>query len=130
MRILSVVLLLVLTAPAVKAQATTEVVYYGFDPDIVTNYVADNRRTLGYVRVSVELMLPSRDLLRSIEYHEPIILDSIIGILSKQPEQKIKSLTGREEIRQQILEQLQLILKRETGQTMIQDVLFTKYMYQ
>ncbi|CAM5213718.1 flagellar basal body-associated FliL family protein [Alishewanella longhuensis] len=130
MRILPVMLLFALTAPAVKAQAPTEVVYYGFDPDIVTNYVADNRRTLGYVRVSVELMLPSKDLLRTIEYHEPIILDTIIGILSKQPEQKIKSLTGREEVRQQILEQLQFILKRETGQTMIQDVLFTKYMYQ
>ncbi|GHG76298.1 flagellar basal body-associated protein FliL [Alishewanella longhuensis] len=129
---LATILLLGCAVIPVKAQkqAPTEVVYYGFDPDIVTNYVADNRRTLGYVRVSVELMLPSRDLLRTIEYHEPIILDTIIGILSKQPEQKIKSLTGREEVRQQILEQLQLILKRETGQTMIQDVLFTKYLYQ
>lgn len=130
MRILLVILLLALTAPAVNAQTPNEVVYYGFDPDIVTNYVADNKRTLGYVRVSVELMLPSKELLKTVEYHEPIILDTIIGILSKQPEQKIKSLTGREEVRQQILEQLQLILKRETGQTMIQDVLFTKYMYQ
>lgn len=113
-----------------RQQTPTEVVYYGFDPDIVTNYVAENRRTLGYVRVSVELMLPNKEMLKTIEYHEPMILDSIIGILSKQPEQKIKSLTGREEVRQQILEQLQQILKRETGQTMIQDVLFTKYMYQ
>lgn len=131
-RFLPVMLVFALTIPPVTAQRQppTEVVYYGFDPDIVTNYVSDNRRTLGYVRVSVELMLPSKDFMRTIEYHEPIILDTIIGILSKQPEQKIKSLTGREEVRQQILEQLQVILKRETGQPMIQDVLFTKYLYQ
>lgn len=131
-RFLPVMLVFALTIPPATAQRQppTEVVYYGFDPDIVTNYVSDNRRTLGYVRVSVELMLPSKDFMRTIEYHEPIILDTIIGILSKQPEQKIKSLTGREEVRQQILEQLQVILKRETGQPMIQDVLFTKYLYQ
>lgn len=131
-RFLPVLLVFALTVSPVTAQRQppTEVVYYGFDPDIVTNYVSDNRRTLGYVRVSVELMLPSKDFMRTIEYHEPIILDTIIGILSKQPEQKIKSLTGREEVRQQILEQLQVILKRETGQPMIQDVLFTKYLYQ
>ena len=123
--------LLLLTAlPAQAQQNVPEVVYYGFDPDIVTNYVTENRRTLGYLRVSVELMLPSRDLLKTIEYHEPLILDTIIGILSKQSEEKVKSLHGREEIRLIILEQLQQVLRRETGQPMVQDVLFTKYLYQ
>lgn len=123
--------LLLLTAlPAQAQQNVPEVVYYGFDPDIVTNYVTENRRTLGYLRVSVELMLPSRDMLKTIEYHEPLILDTIIGILSKQSEEKVKSLHGREEIRVIILEQLQQVLRRETGQPMVQDVLFTKYLYQ
>lgn len=123
--------LLLLTAlPAQAQQNVPEVVYYGFDPDIVTNYVTENRRTLGYLRVSVELMLPSRELLKTIEYHEPLILDTIIGILSKQSEEKVKSLHGREEIRLIILEQLQQVLRRETGQPMVQDVLFTKYLYQ
>ena len=116
--------------PLQAQQQPNEVVYYGFDPDIVTNYVSDNRRSLGYLRISIELMLANRELLKTVEYHEPLILDTIIGILSKQPEQKVKSLSGREEIRQQILEQLQSVMKRETGQTIVQDVLFTKYLYQ
>ena len=128
--ILSVALWLI-SAGSVKAQQPpTEVVYYGFDPDIVTNYVSENRRSLGYLRVSVELMLHNKELLKTIEYHEPLILDTIISILSKQPEQRVKSLSGREEIRLQILEQLQTVMKRETGQTIVQDILFTKYLYQ
>lgn len=128
-------LVLLLSSPAhaqqqPPQQTGSDIVYYGFDPDIVTNYVAESKRTLGYIRVSVELMLPGKEMLPVIEYHEPIILDTIIGILSKQPEKKIKSLTGREEIRQQIIDQLQKTLQRETGQTIIQDVLFTKYLYQ
>lgn len=128
--LLSVILWLANTGVVKAQQQTQEVVYYGFDPDIVTNYVTENRRSLGYLRVSVELMLPDKELLKTIEYHEPLILDTIISTLSKQPEQKVKSLSGREEIRQLILEQLQTAMKRETGQTIIQDVLFTKYLYQ
>lgn len=128
--VLSGLLWLAAMVPLQAQQQPNEVVYYGFDPDIVTNYVSDNRRSLGYLRISIELMLANRELLKTVEYHEPLILDTIIGILSKQPEQKVKSLSGREEIRQQILEQLQSVMKRETGQTIVQDVLFTKYLYQ
>lgn len=135
MRLLNTILLSVIlclgSAGKVQAQEPLpEVVYYGFDTDIITNYVTENRRTLGYLRLSIELMLPNKELLKTVEYHEPLILDTIISTLSKQPEEKVKSLAGREEIRVMILEQLQNVMRRETGQTMIQDVLFTKYLYQ
>ncbi|WP_019675330.1 flagellar basal body-associated protein FliL [Arsukibacterium perlucidum] len=126
-----VVLALMLTlSPASARQQEAEFVYYGFDPDIVTNYVSGNRRSLGYVRVTVELMVIDKRFIPAIEHHEPLILDTIIGILSKQSEDNIKSLTGREEIRTTILTKLQEVLKRETGDTIIKDLLFTKYLYQ
>ena len=122
--------LLMLPSAASARQQEAEFVYYGFDPDIVTNYVAGNRRSLGYVRVTVELMVTDKRFLSAIEHHEPLILDTIIGILSKQTEDKVKSLTGREEIRTSILTRLQEVLKKETGDTIIKDLLFTKYLYQ
>ncbi len=132
MKIISLILVVVLTslAPASAQQQPPEFVYYGFDPDIVTNYVSGNRRSLGYVRVTVELMVIDKRHLPTIEHHEPLILDTIIGILSKQSEDKVKSLTGREEIRTAILTKLQEVLRRETGDAMIKDLLFTKYLYQ
>ena len=123
-------LLLLASLPALAQQQPKEIVYYGFDPDIVTNYISGNRRSLGYIRVTVELMIEDKRYLPAIEHHEPLILDTIIGIFSKQPEDKIKSLTGREEIRLAILEQLQQSMKKEAGEMMIQDLLFTKYLYQ
>jgi flagellar protein FliL len=122
--------LLLTMAPASARQQEAEFVYYGFDPDIVTNYVSGDRRSLGYVRVTVELMVTDKSLLPAIEHHEPLILDTIIGILSKQTEDNVKSLTGREHIRTTILTKLQEVLKRETGDTIIKDLLFTKYLYQ
>ncbi|MEE2001154.1 flagellar basal body-associated protein FliL [Alkalimonas sp. MEB108] len=125
------ILLCSLYTPGAQAQRSEQdIVYYGFDPDIVTNYVTSGRRSLGYIRVTVELMVADRSYLADIEHHEPLILNTIIRIFNQQPEDKIKSLTGREEIRQTILQELQAVLKRETGKDMIRDLLFTKYLYQ
>ncbi|MDX3775167.1 flagellar basal body-associated protein FliL [Chromatiaceae bacterium AAb-1] len=121
---------LMLNVPVQANQEAKEIVYYGFDPDIVTNYISGNKRSLGYIRITAELMISDKKYLKTIEHHEPLLLDTIIGIVSKQPEDKIKSLTGREEIRLTILQQLQQVIRRETGDPIIQDLLFTKYLYQ
>lgn len=123
-------LLLLATSVAQAQEQPKEIVYYGFDPDIVTNYISGNRRSLGYIRITVELMLEDKSHLPAIEHHEPLILDIIYSYVSKQPEDKIKSLTGREDIRQSLLAQLQQAMKKETGNTIIRDLLFTKYLYQ
>lgn len=130
LKILPLLLLLITALPAKAQEQQQEVVYYGFDPDIVTNYISGNRRSLGYIRITVELMLEDKAFLPAIEHHEPLILDIIYGTISKQPEDKIKSLTGREEIRLALLEKLQQAMKKEAGQTIIRDLLFTKYLYQ
>ena len=130
LKILPLLLLLLIALPGKAQEQQQEVVYYGFDPDIVTNYISGNRRSLGYIRITVELMLEDKAFLPAIEHHEPLILDIIYGTISKQPEDKIKSLTGREEIRLALLEKLQQAMKKEAGQTIIRDLLFTKYLYQ
>lgn len=129
-KILLFVLPLLLFHCQSHARQQAEVVYFGFEPDIVTNYISGNKRTLGFIRITAELMLADKKYQKAIEHHEPLLLDTIIGIVSKQPEEKIKSLTGREEIRKAILAQLQQVIRRETGEQMIQDILFTKYLYQ
>lgn len=129
-RYLLLTLLLFASTHLSAQQEKPDVVYYGFDPDIVTNYISGNQRSLGYIRVTVELMLEDKKYLPAIEHHEPLILDLIIGTFSKQQEDKIKSLTGREEIRLAILDKLQKTMVRETGEPMIRDLLFTKYLYQ
>lgn len=127
-------LLLLLVSSVVMAQeaakARPKVVYYGFDPDIVTNYVTTGQKSLGYVRVTMELMIKDEKYLPIIEHHEPMILNAIVATFGKEPEDMIKSLTGREEIRLKIQRTLNELLKKETGVEAVQDVLFTKYLYQ
>ncbi|WP_188696519.1 flagellar basal body-associated protein FliL [Bowmanella pacifica] len=104
--------------------------YFGLEPDIVTNYVSNSSRNLGYVRVTVELMLEDASFLEAAEHHAPLLRATAIDIFGRQPEEKVKSLTGREEIRRDCLQKLRQLMKQETGSEMIKDVIFTKYLYQ
>ncbi|MCF7517331.1 MULTISPECIES: flagellar basal body-associated protein FliL [Pseudoalteromonas] len=112
-----------------SAHAESKVGYFGFEPDIITNYIGQGNKKLGYVRITVDLMLNDMSDIRVVEHHTPLLRDAIVEILSKEPEENIKSLTGREEIRKRCTEKLKTLLKQETGQEIVREVLFTKYLY-
>lgn len=118
-----------LVAMSFSAKSESNVGYFGFEPDIITNYIGQNSKNLGYVRITVDLMLTDMKNIAIVEHHTPLLRDAIVEILSKEPEEKIKSLTGREEIRKRCAEKLKTLLKQETGQEVVREVLFTKYLY-
>lgn len=127
---LRAVLLLGLCVWMAPSHAQNQVAYMGLEPDIVTNYLSGNARTLGFVRVTVELMLDNADHLEVAEHHMPLLRAIVIDVFGRQPEDKVKSLTGREDIRRTILQLLRERLEQETGNPVVKDVIFTKYLYQ
>lgn len=100
--------------------------YYGFQPDIVTNYVATQNK-MGYVRLTVELMVKG-DNLAIVEHHAPLLRDAIINIIGNQSEAKVKSIKGRAEIKLQCEEQVKELLIKETGKPLIKKLLFTQWL--
>lgn len=111
-------------------QAENKLAYFGLEPDIVTNYVSVDDSRLGYVRVTVELMIEDYQYLSTTEHHAPLLRATIIEIFGKQSESQVKSLVGREDIRRAILQRLKLIMRQETGNEIIKNVIFTKYLYE
>jgi flagellar FliL protein len=125
--------LLVLLTLAFNVHAADEVAledyaYYGFEPEIVTNYIS-NRQKMGFVKISVELMVKDPNDLVSIEHHDPLLRSAIVEILGNQDENKIKSLTGREEIRRECYEKINSLMEQETGRGFVVNLLFTRYLY-
>ena len=100
--------------------------YFGFEPDIITNYVAVKKK-MGYVRLTVELMVPGENL-EIVEHHSPLLRDAIITIIGKQPEAKVKSIKGRSEIQLLCEEQVKELLTKETGKPLIKKLLFTQWL--
>lgn len=112
------------------AVAQSDVAYLSLEPEIVTNYSGSNARKLGYVRVNIELMLHDVSHLEVAEHHLPLLRATTIEIFGRQPADKIRSLTGREDIRLTIKKALQDLMAQETGSELIRDVIFTKYLEQ
>ncbi|PIW63077.1 flagellar basal body-associated protein FliL [Shewanella sp. CG12_big_fil_rev_8_21_14_0_65_47_15] len=106
----------------------SEYAYYGFEPEIVTNYIS-NRKKLGFVKISVELMVKDPDDLIIVERHDPLLRAAIIEVLGNQSEEKIKSLTGREEIRRECFDMVNSLITKEAGKPLIVNLLFTSYLY-
>ena len=122
--------LLVICSNAAVAQDKSNFAYLSLDPEIVTNYISDSAQKLGYVRVSVELMINDVSQLEIAEHHLPLLRSTAIEIFGQQPAEKVKSLTGREDIRRAILKALQEHMVQETGGEVVKNVIFTKYLYQ
>ncbi len=121
-----ILILLVLTLSTYSIKAA-DYVYFGFEPDIITNYVAVKKK-LGYVRLTVELMIDGSGNLEAVEHHSPLLRDAIINIIGQQPEEKIKSINGRHEIQKMCEEQIQALLTQETGKPLVKKLMFTQWL--
>jgi flagellar FliL protein len=117
--------LLTLSANISPAKAS-DYAYFGFEPDIITNYVAVKKK-MGYVRLTVELMVEG-DNLTIVEHHSPLLRDAIINIIGQQSEAKVKSIKGRAEIQLECEEQVKELLIKETGEPLIKKLLFTQWL--
>lgn len=103
--------------------------YFLIEPDIITNYIKPGKR-IGFVRLTVELMVSSAGDYEILDAHEPLIRDKIITIFGEQKEAMIKSVTERDGIRQRCIDEVNELLLVETGGKPIKELLFTKYLYQ
>jgi flagellar FliL protein len=101
--------------------------YFGFEPSIITNYVAVKKK-LGYVRLTVELMIEDSSNYDTVEHHAPLLRDAIITIIGQQPESKVRSINGRQEIQRLCEIKVQNLLTKETGQPLIKKLLFTQWL--
>ncbi|MFM4977448.1 flagellar basal body-associated FliL family protein [Aeromonas rivipollensis] len=103
--------------------------YHALDPDIITNYLGEGK-TLGYVRVTVELMADNTADLALLEQHDPLIRDAIIRLIGSKTGAQIKSLVSREELRKECEAKVNELLVKETGKKAVRELIFTKYLYQ
>lgn len=127
----SALMLLTLCLPvAASAQSKdADYVYFGFEPDIITNYISSGKK-LGFVRVTVEVMIDGPSNLEQVEHHSPLLRASLVEIFGNQTEEQIKSLAGRETIRKLCFDTVNELLKKETGQPLAKELIFTKYLYE
>lgn len=120
-----------LSTLAVANENPTRQMYFPFEPDITTNFIKlDESRHLGFVRVGIEAVVDEQADLSLVEHHAPLLRDAFLEIFGSAQEGKVRSLQGRQELRQACLQKAQELLERESGRAVIRDLIFTSYLYQ
>ena len=112
-----------------EQEAGPTIAYFTLAPDLTTNFHTKGKK-LGYLQIRIDIMVADSTYIAQLERHEPLIRDAIIEKIGEQTEDKIKTLAGREELRKELVDYLNNILLIETGNTLVADLLFTKYLYQ
>lgn len=103
--------------------------YYTLDPEFISNYLTQGPM-LGYVRIKIDLMVDNAADIELLKKHSPLLRDAIMTILSSQTREQVRSLEGREAMRQACKQQVETLLTKEEGRKVIRDLLFTNYLYQ
>lgn len=127
---LAATLLLVaaLSAQAADPPAAVGPSYVDLEPAFTLNY-GDPRRSR-YIQASITLRVRDTAAALEVTAHSDAIRHLIIMLFSRQPDEKVRSSAGRDEILEQALRELQDLMSRETGKTLIDRVLFTAFILQ
>jgi flagellar FliL protein len=129
--LITVVASIFLWCSSVSSASAQDLSYYGFEPDITTNYLKEgNDYRLGFIRVAIEVMVPDPSYISVVEHHAPLLRNAFVSILSTATERQVRTMTGRDQLRLKCVERAQELMQQETGNPVIRDVIFTKYIYQ
>jgi flagellar FliL protein len=101
--------------------------YVDLQPPFVTNYGGAGR--LRFLRADVSLRVEAGGE-PAVMHHMPAIRHKLIMLLSRQTEDAVSTMEGKELMRLEALEEVRNILMAEEGEHNIRDLLFTRFVIQ
>lgn len=113
-----------------EATATPEIGYYDMTPDFTTNLSSSGAGRLHYLRIHVNVMVKDSNDLPLVTLHDPLIRDAILTIIGSKEYGAIATAAGREALRAECRARVAELLEQKKGSPVIQDLLFTNYVYQ
>lgn len=101
--------------------------YLDLEPAFVTNYGGAGR--LRFLRAEISLRIEMGKKAPVLR-HMPAIRDKLIRLLSRQTDDQVSTVEGKESLRQEALKSIQEFLESEEGENGVTDLLFGKFIIQ
>ena len=129
---LSVRLFTILVALGITGQTLAEssggTPYFEIPEPFVVNIQGED--PISFLQVNAQLKTPERSLKSHLQDHLPIIRHTMIMLLSEQNVETVRSVSGKENLRKQAVQELQAVLKEQTGEIAVDNVYFTGFIIQ
>ncbi|HSC83147.1 MAG TPA: flagellar basal body-associated protein FliL [Pseudomonas sp.] len=113
-----------------EAAAPTKLpaIYEEVAPAFIVNFNYLGRQH--YMQVSVALMARDQGQLDALKVHMPVLRNRLVMLFSGQDFAALMTPVGKEMLRQQATASVQELAQKETGKTVIEQVLFTNFVLQ
>lgn len=110
------------------AESNPNTFYMPIDPPFIVNFT--HLGALRYLQISLEVMYPDEKLLDRVHAHMPAIRNSLILLLSDQPYEKLSTLSGKEELRNEMVAAVNQIIFRDEEITHPGEMFITNFVMQ
>ncbi|WAJ36062.1 flagellar basal body-associated protein FliL [Pseudomonas sp. GOM7] len=115
-------------AAAAAAPVHQPAIYQDLQPAFVVNYNVDGRTR--YLQVSMALMGRDAAGMEKLKGNVPVLRNRLVMLLSGQDFKALQTPLGKEMLLQQALASVQEVAQKETGSTVVEQVLFTNFVLQ
>jgi len=106
-----------------------EAAYQEITPPFLVNYQWNGRAH--YLQVTIALMSRDKDVLELVSEHMPVIRNNIMLLLAAQDFEGMRTMEGKESIRQLMFDEIQKILKEQKEDTEgIEQLYYTNFVMQ
>lgn len=123
----SLMLLLLAAGAAAQVEGPR---YVELEPNFTLNYGDMVGGRLRYLQTAITLQVADNLAALEVNAHADALRHAIIMHITAQDHDTVRSNSGRETMQEELLFELQRIMERETGEPMIERVLFTFFVLQ
>lgn len=102
--------------------------YFQIGEPFVVNLVDD--KGIAYLQVHAQFLVEKSELKAHLHTHLPGIKHTIMMVLSESNIAAVKTLQGKQALREKALKETQEFLQKQIGDPVIQDILFTSFVVQ
>jgi len=131
------VMLLALSAPVVamaeeggEKEDPNKVAYVALTPPFVGNYALDGGPKLHVYKADVALRVKGAEAQKLVKQNEPLIRNQLVALFTQQTVESMSNVDAKEKLREEALKQTQQVLSQETGQPVVEDLLFNNFIAQ
>jgi len=102
--------------------------YVPLDPPFVVNFSADT--DIRFLQVTLEVGTRVPEIVETIKEHRPAIRNALVMLFSSQDPYFLNTREGKEKLRGETLDEIQRVMKEETGSKGVESVFFTSFVMQ
>jgi len=105
-----------------------EEIYYEMSKPLKVNFPKGSGANL--IQVSISVLVKGAETAEAIKKHEPMIFNNLLMAISAKGANKLKTREGKEELRQEMLDEVAKVMERMTKKNKVENIFFTTFVMQ